>query len=1467
MKIVRRPIIIGLLLIAGLFVALHFARAQATDTGVGVMTDPDTDVSDLSDLAVELKALEMATPLAASNAPASGNFYSAQHAPGSASSWPPLPANLMRFYFWPLDSNIFVLDDLNFDYSDAPAKTSVTANSMMVQADVAGPPTPGGGGGSTNTYNPTPLVSDLPDYGTNLYVVSLGMVSGSLTGVASNTLADVEYAVQTNSDLTTSNWVDTGQFILGSDATNWTQFILPPPLSTNNLFYRLQSELSSDDSGLPNWWELKYLGTTSGINPNAQDSAGDGYTIYQKYEMGLNPNTFYTPLAPQGVNVTYDSTTGTVTITWLPSSGDVTGYTVTDANGHAYNVTGDSFTENVPYSPDFDFSYGNPTMQGSFQVQANYASGNSAQSASVSLQPSTVFGSIIPGPAGGNLLAVANIPANAAYVRVFMYYSGVYINSDEYTIITNVDVPVTDFTNGFCPAYSSWLTLPAFQSALGSENHYFYLQSVDTNGNVSGGSQLIENWGPDNFYDGREQLKQNLTFQFRVADTISPFGFISFTNYPYVNAPGTTTHVSNPVGYAYAAFYDDRNYNAMYGTALDVPTFDIYRPFADNVLYRNFVYTSSDVDANGNMTTGVQLSYSLDDGTNLDLSLLPTYLPTTNTVSAPLLGSAEYLCTYSAGIIGVDYAHDFGCEGFSYNNDGNGDLDFTNNIPNYWGLMFTSAEVYYVDGNTGDNENTILNAGGSLSYIGVNAIYMNTTTPKYRTVDYDFWNDNFYEASPEDGGYEIFSDTEGTTNLPGNSAFSTTNTSQLLMVGVGQSIGIAAFAKLEVTNSIYSGVYGYVQQYLTNAYALDDSGNVTTNLTGIVSPYGNYFATQAGAAAVVTMPDPDTGQQGTGMVYAVSLNVDKNHDGTMDLSWNGPDATSASSPFVFWANNNYDRYVLDSDDNTFYDDDVQVQDSPGTPNQATPDCNYLNAAGQRVISCARDLQDFARLWICGITTNLLTNLPAGSTVTLNWGDVGNPNSSNPTIDLFPAADSDGGIGYLTNSIAAENQLDFSLYPYIGRIGPGSNLVLNASQFANNWAGNHFIWCGVGDGTGELNLTIADADGNILAQTTAYIEIVDIAQMFERWTVGDQTGVAPLTNALPASENLPVGISAFRYEPPMDTNNPYILYVHGWNMEQWDKDRFAESAFKRLYWQGYQGRFGSFRWPTYNGFTGSFWQTLTDPRNYDNSELVAWQSSTGLVNKLTDLNGIYPGHVYVLAHSMGNVVTGGALRLAGNNQIVNTYIASQAAVPAHDYDETITTPYLLQFTYTYPSGALSYLGSQNYGPSTPNIYGNWLTTNSAAVGRRINFYNTNDFALAAPRWCFDQITKPDYIPPNNYYYYSGSLTDPAPWNHFYDSPILGGDGVLVDIVTNLNNRYTIMAYAAEPRSTALGATPSVGNLTGNLNLISVWPTDETGGDYTEHFYHSAQFRGDCWQEWNYWNTLLFSTQYGFRISNP
>jgi pimeloyl-ACP methyl ester carboxylesterase len=547
-------------------------------------------------------------------------------------------------------------------------------------------------------------------------------------------------------------------------------------------------------------------------------------------------------------------------------------------------------------------------------------------------------------------------------------------------------------------------------------------------------------------------------------------------------------------------------------------------------------------------------------------------------------------------------------------------------------------------------------------------------------------------------------------------------------------------------------------------------------------------------------------------------------------------------------------------------DDVKISDCPYTPNVPTPDCNYRDMYGNRVIPCTRDLQDFTRLWICGITPSLLTNLPAGSTVTLNWGDEGNPNSGNPTIDLFQASDPDGGIEYLTNETSAAEQINPVYSVCVGRVGPGQSIQLNASYWSG-WAGNHFIWCGVSNGTGGLNLTIKDAHSNVLAQTTAYIQIVDIKQMYERWTVGDNPTNPPLSVAVAASDNLPAGVQSFRYANPGNTTTPYILFVHGWNVEPWEKDRFAETMFKRLYWQGYQGRFGEFRWPTSWGFTGDFSQLVTDPQqkdSFDNSEYFAWRSAIGLLNKLGDLSLQYPGHVYVLAHSMGNIVTGEALTLAGNNQLVNTYVASQAAVTAHVYDDMVSN-----YSFNVVIGGIQF----NMGPHTPNIYGDWFAGDyGGGAGKIVNFYNANDYALARLHWQLDQLFKPDTLVAQGgslwAYGYNGSANDPAPWNHFYKTNLTASGTVNFDIVQNPTNRSEVMAFAAQAYTTALGATPGVHHVTANVDLTTLWPSpDPLENNYASHFFHSAEFRGDTVWEWSYWKTLLSSPTAGFNISNP
>jgi hypothetical protein len=324
------------------------------------------------------------------------------------------------------------------------------------------------------------------------------------------------------------------------------------------------------------------------------------------------------------------------------------------------------------------------------------------------------------------------------------------------------------------------------------------------------------------------------------------------------------------------------------------------------------------------------------------------------------------------------------------------------------------------------------------------------------------------------------------------------------------------------------------------------------------------------------------------------------------------------------------------------------------------------------------------------------------------------------------------------------------------------------------ANDDYLFCGARRGKGELVLRVKDGN-SILAETSQWIELEDIKEMYERWTVGDEGTVAP--SAYLADEDLPPGASRFSYPQPKENGIPYILLVHGWNMERWEKDRYAETAFKRLYWQGYQGHFGSFRWPTKYGFEG--WNVVWNPDHYDHSEFRAWRSGAPLRKLLVSLNGAYAGNVRLIAHSMGNVVAGEALRI--NAPLVAVYVAMQGALPARAYDRF--SPYR-----EIPNG---------YRDETSELYWHYPDSSSSTTyfneahgaATYINFYNAVDYALQ--KWQLDQNLKPE----DTLQYSFVSSTQ-----RFYQ---FHGDPVLERVLTCPKDTFELFSYCVEGQSYALG----------------------------------------------------------------
>ena len=1345
--------------------------------GMPILMDTNDDVSGLSDAEVELRAIEAIPPIPfgqLTERDLIGTFYSAQHSPISPEPWPPLPANMGRLPIWDLGDGIFLLDDRLLNYNLTPIAPFETGGGRM--RAMSGIDPPGGGGGSTNMQ---PMGFTPPNYGTNLWISQYVKSSGNMIGTVSNTISDILYEVQSRTDLLQTNWNSEG-FIYGSELTNWTAFSMGIG-SPSNLFLRIRS-WQDDGSGLPLWWQLQYFGQT-GVDPYG-NPAGDGWNNLQKFQNGMNPNLFYTPPTPQGVTVSYNPTNGTATVSWLPSPGSVTNYTV-NFNGTDYNVAAgvNSLTEAISLTPwDILWSllYGTGTY---FNVQANYAGGSSPQS-STSLSPDYPNGvNVIPYSQGSVYLVASpsTLPPGTTAIRLIRIDPTAEDYYGDYSFDTNWDIPISAFTNGLylIPTFMQAAPVDSYGQAI----YEWWVGTVGTGGianslanplsNCMANSDLNYNdyfgdnygesdntydthWLMTPFFDGRAQLKQNLIFLLRAGLNNLPFQFTEL--YPDVG----NIEFTKPTNYAYASFYSF--YSPGYPPAAGVYAF---LPFGENYLYRNFVFNVSDADPQSGRLTSFTNLFSGVAG--LALNEPPTYLfqlPTTNGVSIPSLlatNQTRWLFLYLPPYNGAGYNPIGIIQSGSTN-------QMSSNVRNTFGLQFLSTEIAY--GTNGSVGTYLLNPGYSTTQGGY--FYSETAQPQFQTVEYDFWNPNL-------------------DSLPGMTNFLTTNTSRLMITDVGNpNFFVAGYAKLAVQNG-YSGVYGYLGQYFTNAYQIDTNGVVTTNTTGILSPYGYFFPTNPGPVALVTMPDIDTGARGTCIVYAASIQLDKNHDTNMDLSFNGVDATSQSSPMAVWVNNGL---IIPGTGGNL---DHNVQVSANSPR------NFSYGK----ITCQRDLENFFRLWICGVPS-----LPSsqGYSVTLSCSAI----SGSPAINLY-TAETNGSTLYLTSTNVAQSLVNETK---LGTISSSSTYTFPNNFF--NGSNKCFLFEGAGIGEGQFTLTIYK-NGNIIAQTSAFIDLHDIKDLYEQAHIANVLTTFPnMVNTTNAS----TFVSDHALADNSDETKQFIVFVHGWRMGIWDYQDFSDTMFKRLYWAGYQGRFAALRWPTLSADDFKFFANAQSYLTYNRSEHIAFDSGAGTCAYLDYLKSRFPDYsINVAAHSMGNVVMMEALKdqLAEGHAVIDNYVLMQAAVPAHCYQTNL--PDYSAFT-----------AAEN-NSHTPDIYRGYPGNIAGAVNNQIvNFFNTNDFALAtgtlpaigSVSWEGNQVNyKPDWV--------QGYTSDGT--NCFHD---------VSDVVTNAHEK---MAFVARPRSKAAGAREGVAGEIGGgeVDLKANYGFDRNADEHSAEFNWNIQQLGDFYKQ--------------------
>lgn len=437
-------------------------------------------------------------------------------------------------------------------------------------------------------------------------------------------------------------------------------------------------------------------------------------------------------------------------------------------------------------------------------------------------------------------------------------------------------------------------------------------------------------------------------------------------------------------------------------------------------------------------------------------------------------------------------------------------------------------------------------------------------------------------------------------------------------------------------------------------------------------------------------------------------------------------------------------------------------------------------------NCLRDLEDFTRVQIRA-SDNLTSLSNITYSLTLTGGGA---------VNFFQAVDET--MKYLKDASTAQEQVVETLLVAVA----SGETPLDPKYIKTHNQISPFILEGARAGTGSLTI-IVKQNGQELCRSSVELDLQEISTFYEKFVV-------------PIDPNLGGDNVASSFELSPETyyhpeTNEYVLQVLGWNLDEFEKDAWSATAFKRLWWLNYKGHFGSFQWPTLG------------ETNVDRSEFRAWNSAPALSALLIAINGTYPGQVRVLAHSMGNIVTGEAIRLSPPGT-VKAYIAAQASIPAHCYDNTLPT--------------------DGTTPPTPNIYGYFFSgvapdqpyfADNHNKTSLFQYYNADDYALTT-WWPINNLLKPlefyHYRYTANHGFFQVGLW---PW-----TPVR----YLALSKNGPDDRYEIFAYCAPSWSQALGRVANVAGFKRQQNL-KAFGYDDT------HYSHSREFRSNIIDEGRFW----------------
>lgn len=353
---------------------------------------------------------------------------------------------------------------------------------------------------------------------------------------------------------------------------------------------------------------------------------------------------------------------------------------------------------------------------------------------------------------------------------------------------------------------------------------------------------------------------------------------------------------------------------------------------------------------------------------------------------------------------------------------------------------------------------------------------------------------------------------------------------------------------------------------------------------------------------------------------AARLVADYNHDRIIDEA----DGINPG-PFRFWIN----------DDNDSGDVASGSSDIPGEGS---------GNASDSVVNGRCDLTDFFPLWL-DVAPLLSMVEEHNFSLALNYeiGGIGFVYT-----DLTPAIAG----GYLTNTFHASTALSESVNKLTG-FDPGSIIDEEFMlDIQNNGLGILLIE-GRYIGDHPLELNILDSQGQVFCTARLPLRMSSIRDMY-RWI--------NLRHITGGGESRSTNINEPLNNPDGVCINKQIVFVHGFNVNESGAFGSASEVFKRLYWSGSRAMYTAVTWE--GDVVGG---VLPAGVYYHLDALNAQCIASNYTLVVSEL----PGQLYIVAHSLGNMLASAAIK--DNDLAPIKYFMIDAAVTMEAYNSSMQYP--------------------------------------------------------------------------------------------------------------------------------------------------------------------------------------------------